>query len=100
MPNDLDDLIESIKQRHMSGELEKQASMKRKRVKTNRFIDSSAKTYTQQMRNSANRKKKKKKKTKKTKATPDPLSDDSDDNSISMLKSKHIRSSKKWATKK
>ena len=99
MPNDLDGLIESIKQRHMSGELEKQASMKRKRVKTNRFIDSSAKTYTQQMRNSTNQKKKKKK-TKKTKATPDPLSDDSDDDSIAMLKSKHIRSSKKWATKK
>ncbi len=97
MPFEMDFLATDLEKRHKSGELEKQARAKRKRIPTNRFIDSSAKTYT---RSSTKRKTKKtKKETKKTKATPDPLSDDSDDNSLSMLKSKHVRSSKKMGNK-
>jgi hypothetical protein len=48
MPNDLNGIIESLQHRAMSGELEEQANRKRRRIRTNRFVDSYAKVYNPQ----------------------------------------------------
>ena len=94
MPNDLNGIIESLQHRAMSGELEEQANRKRRRIRTNRFVDLYAKVYTP-----PNQKKKKKKTKKIASKTPDPLSSDSDEEPLQKLKSKHIRSSKKMGNK-
>ena len=93
-PSKNSQVIDRIEQNVLSGDYEKRARKRRTQTRPNHFIEETSKEY-----NVREEKKKGKKSTEK-KRKCESILDDSDDDSISQLKSKYVRTPKKMGNKR